>query len=65
MAIYKKNRKQIPQYPTFRCGMTHFNYSLKKLGKTFKIQKEFSRTEMKHDEIIENNSRGKRDDWLN
>ena len=33
--IYK-NKKQIPQYLHFRCGMTHLKYSLKKLGKTFK-----------------------------
>ena len=32
-----KNNKQIPQYLIFRCGMTHINYSLKKLGKTFKL----------------------------
>ena len=25
-----KNRKQIPQYLIFRCGMTQLNYSLKK-----------------------------------
>ena len=37
--IYKNN-KQIPQYLIFRCGMTHLNYSLKKLGRTFKLPKE-------------------------
>ena len=36
----KKSTKQIPHYLHFRCGMTHLNYSLKKLGKTFKLQKE-------------------------
>ena len=25
-------KKQIPQYLIFRCGMTHLNYSLKKIG---------------------------------
>ena len=25
----EKNTKQIPQYPHFRCGMTHLNYSIK------------------------------------
>ena len=34
-------KKQIPQYLIFRCGMTHLNYSLKKLGKTFKLQKKY------------------------
>ena len=37
----KTSTKQIPQYLHSRCGMTHLNYSLKKLGKTFKLQKEF------------------------
>ena len=37
--IYK-NKKRIPQYLHFKCGMTHLNYSLKKLGKTFKLPKE-------------------------
>ena len=37
--IPKKN-KQISQFLHFRCGMTHLNYLLKKLGKTFKLQKE-------------------------
>ena len=32
--IYKNN-KQIPQYLHFRCGMTHLNYSLKKIRKNF------------------------------
>ena len=45
--IYKKN-KQFPQYIHFRCGMTHLNYSLKKLGKTFKLQKELLKTEINH-----------------
>ena len=30
--------------------MTHLNYSLKKLGKTFKLQKELFKYEMVHDE---------------
>ena len=31
--------------------MIHLDYSLRKLGKTFKIQKEFPKTEMIHDQI--------------
>ena len=34
--IYNGN-KQFPQYLHFRCDMTYLIYSLKKLGKTFKI----------------------------
>ena len=45
----ERNKKQIPQYLHFRCGLTHLNYSLKKLGKTFKLQKELLNTEMDHD----------------
>ena len=59
MAISKKNKKQIPQFLIFRCGMTHLNYSLKKLGKTFRLPKELLKTEMNHDEIDENNWRVK------
>ena len=47
----EKNKKQIPQYLIFRCGMTHLNYSLKKLEKTFKLPKEQLKTEMDHDDI--------------
>ena len=50
----EKNKKQIPQYLIFRCGMTHLNYSLKKIGQTFKLPKELLKTEMNHDEIEEN-----------
>ena len=31
--------------------MTHLDYSLKNLGKTFKLQKEILKTEMNHDEV--------------
>ena len=61
--IYKNN-KQIPQYLHFRCGMTLLNYSLKKLGKTFKLPKELLKTEMDHDGIDGKNWRDKKDEWL-
>ena len=44
--------------------MTHLNYSLKKLGKTFKLPKSLLKTEMNHDEFDENNWRAKKDEWL-
>ena len=56
--------KQIPQYLHFRCGMTHSNYSLKKLGKTFKLQKELLKTEMNHDEITGDKYKDKKDESL-
>ena len=31
--------KLVDQYVCFRCGMTHVNYSLKKLGTTFTLRK--------------------------
>ena len=44
--------------------MSHLNYSLKKLGKTFKLQKELLKTEVNHDEIDCNNYKDKKDEWL-
>ena len=44
--------------------MTHLNFSLKKLGRTFKLPKSLLKTEMDHDEIDENNWRDKKDEWL-
>ena len=59
-----KNNKQIPQYLLFRCGMTHLNCSLKKLGKTFILPKELLKTEMNHDDIDGDNYKDKKDIWL-
>ena len=62
--LVQKNNKKIPQYLHFRCGMTHLNYSLKKLGKTFKLPKELLKTEMNHDDINGDNYKDKKDIWL-
>ena len=40
--------------------MKHLKYSLKKLGKTFKLPKEILKTDMNHDEIDEKNWRDKK-----
>ena len=40
------------------------NYSLKKLGKTFKLQKELLKTEMNHDEVDGDNYKDKINEWL-
>ena len=61
--IYKNN-KQIPQYLHFRCGMTHLNYSLKKLGKTFELQKELIKTEINHNEVYSDTWKDKKSEWL-
>ena len=60
----EKNKKQLPQYLCFRCAMTHLSYSLKKLGRTFKLQKEILKTEMNHDEVDGDNYKDKKDEWL-
>ena len=62
--LIQKNIKQSPQYLHFRCGMTHLNYSLKKLGKTFNLPKELLKTEMDHDGMDEKNWEDKKDEWL-
>ena len=37
---------------------------MKKLGRTFKLQKELLKTEMNHDEVDGDNYRDKKDEWL-
>ena len=65
MVIYiYKNIKQIPQYLHFRCGMTHLNYSLKKLGKTFELQKELLKTAIIHNEVYSDTWKDKKSEWL-
>ena len=44
--------------------MTHLNFALKKLGKTFKLQKELLKKERNHDEITADNWRNKKDEWV-
>ena len=61
---YIEKNEKFPQYLQFRYGMTHLNCSLKKLGKTFKLQKELIKTEMNHDEVDGNNYKDKQDEWL-
>ena len=41
--------------------MTHLNYSLKKLGRTFELQKELLKTEINHDEIDANRYKNEED----
>ena len=59
-----KNNKQIPQYLHFRCGMTHLNYPLEKLGKTFKLQNELLKTKMDHNEVYPDTWKDKKSEWL-
>ena len=61
---FEKNKKEIPQYLIFRCGLTHLNYPLKNLGKNFKLQKELLKTEMDHNEVYSDTWKDKKDEWL-
>ena len=44
--------------------MTHLICSLKKLGRTFKLQREILKPEMNHDEVGGNNYKIEKDEWL-
>ena len=61
--IYKNN-KQIPQHLHFSCGMIHLIYSLKKLGKTFKLQKELLKTKIIQNEVCSDTRKDKKSEWL-
>ena len=60
----QKNNKQISQYLHFMCGLTHLKYTLKQLGKTFKLQKDLLKSEMDHDGVDGNNYKDRIDEWL-
>ena len=55
----EKNKKQFSRKFHFRCGMTHLNFPLEKLGKNIKLQKELLKTELNHYEIDGNNYKDK------
>ena len=44
--------------------MTQIIYSLKKLGRTFKLQKRILKTEMNHDDTTGNNNKDKNEIWV-
>ena len=46
------------------CALTHLNYSSRKLGKTFKLQKELLKSEMNHDEITGDKYKNKKEIWV-
>ena len=62
--VIEKTIKQIPQYLHFRCGITHLYSSLKKLGKTFKLQTELLETEMNQDDVNGDNYKNKINELL-
>ena len=62
--LYNAKKKHFPQYLIFRCGMTLLIFSLMKLGKPVKLQKELLKTDMIHDEIDEEKYIINKDEWL-
>ena len=62
--VCNKNKKQTPQNLFFRCGKTHINYSSKKLGTTFKLQKEILKTELNHNEVYADTWKNGKNEWL-
>ena len=48
----------------FRYGTTHLNFSLKKLGETFNLRKDFLKTEIMYEEVLANTWRDKIDEWI-
>ena len=44
--------------------MTHLNYTLKILGKSFKLEKEILKTKLNHDDVNDNNYKDKKGDRL-
>ena len=60
----QNGKRQSLQSLFFRCGLTDLNFSLEKLVKTFKLQKELLKTEMNHDELYSDTWKVKKSEWL-
>ena len=58
-----KNKK-IPQNVHFRCGLLHFNNSLKKIGFSYILQKSLLKQEMDHDDVYEDTWEDKENEYL-
>ena len=61
---YVDQNKKIPQNVHFRCGRVHINQSLKKIGKSYKLQKKLLKKELEHDEIYEDTWEARENEWL-
>ena len=53
--FFQNYNKQTLQYLRFSYDVTHLNYSIKKTGKTFELQKKLIKTEMNPNEVDGNN----------
>ena len=68
LKIFQRNirvsvKEYVPQYLNFRCGMTHINCSLKKIGTIFGLQKEL-RKKMVRDEVFEDIWENRKEEWI-
>ena len=61
---YVDQNKRIPQHVQFKCGLLHIENSLKKIGKSYKLQESLLKQELELDEIYENNWEEKENEWL-
>ena len=50
---YVNQTRKLPQCVHFRCGKVHIIMSLKKIGKSYKLQQPLLKQEMNHDEFYE------------
>ena len=62
--IYVDQNQKIPQYVHFRCGSMHIKDSLKKIGKSYKLESHLLKQELEHDEIYEDIRKEKENEWL-
>ena len=60
----QNNKKQIPQYPIFICGMTYSNFPLGKMGKNFELQKELWKKYLNYKEVYANRWRDTKHEWI-
>ena len=50
---YVDEKKKLPQYVHFRCDLLHIKDSLKKIGKSYKLQSCLLNQDLEHNEIYE------------
>ena len=61
---YRNPVKKIPQYVHFRIGLLHNNDSLKKIGRSYKLQARLLKQELEHGEFFEVIREEKENEWL-
>ena len=61
---YVDQYKKIPKYVHFKCGFLHIKDSLKKIGKSYKLQPCLLKQKLEHDEGYEDNWEKEDKEWL-